>query len=41
VVPKALRDAVYNVVATRRYRLFGRYEQCMVPPANVRHRFVE
>lgn len=41
VVPKVLRDAVYNVVATRRYRLFGRYDQCMVPPADVRHRFVE
>ena len=40
-VPKARRDAVYNGVARRRYRLFGRYDQCMVPPPDVRHRFVE
>ena len=28
VVPKPARDAVYNVVARNRYRIFGKYEAC-------------
>ena len=27
-VPKPLRDAVYNLVACNRYRIFGKYETC-------------
>ena len=33
VVPKPLRDAVYNLVARNRYRIFGKYEACFVPDA--------
>ena len=32
-VPKPLRDAVYNLVARNRYRIFGKYEECFVPDA--------
>lgn len=31
VVPKALRDAAYRLVARNRYRWFGRRETCFVP----------
>ena len=41
VVPKVLRDALYDVVARTRYRVFGRYEQCLAPRPEFRGRFVE
>jgi predicted DCC family thiol-disulfide oxidoreductase YuxK len=40
-VPKPLRDAVYNFVARNRYRIFGRYDECMVPDAGLRARVLE
>jgi predicted DCC family thiol-disulfide oxidoreductase YuxK len=40
-VPKPLRDAVYNLVARNRYRIFGRYEACFVPGAELRARVIE
>jgi predicted DCC family thiol-disulfide oxidoreductase YuxK len=36
LVPKPLRDAVYNLVARNRYRIFGKYEACFVPDAEFR-----
>jgi predicted DCC family thiol-disulfide oxidoreductase YuxK len=39
--PKPLRDAVYNVVARNRYRIFGKYEECFVPDAGMRGRVME
>ena len=41
MVPKPLRDAVYGVVARNRYRIFGKYEKCFVPDAEVRARVME
>ena len=40
-VPKPLRDAVYNTVARNRYRIFGKYEACFVPDADMRDRVME
>jgi predicted DCC family thiol-disulfide oxidoreductase YuxK len=40
-VPKPLRDAVYNLVARNRYRIFGKYEACFVPDASLRARVIE
>jgi predicted DCC family thiol-disulfide oxidoreductase YuxK len=40
-VPKALRDAVYNIVARNRYRIFGKYEACFVPDESFRARVIE
>ncbi len=40
LVPRAVRDAVYRLIARNRYRWFGRRESCMVPDADVRHRFL-
>ena len=39
-VPRLLRDAVYDIVASSRYAVFGRKEQCMVPTPEVRDRFL-
>lgn len=40
-VPKPLRDAVYNLVAKNRYRIFGKYDACFVPDAEIRARVME
>ncbi|UFZ02044.1 DCC1-like thiol-disulfide oxidoreductase family protein [Bradyrhizobium ontarionense] len=40
-VPKPLRDAVYSVVARNRYRIFGKYESCFIPDAELRKRVLE
>ena len=40
-VPKPLRDIVYNLVARNRYRIFGKYDACFVPDAELRARVLE
>ena len=40
-VPKPLRDAVYNLVAKNRYRIFGKYDACFTPDADMRDRVME
>jgi len=40
-LPKPLRDAVYNLVARNRYRIFGKYESCFMPDAAMRGRVLE
>lgn len=41
VLPTAMLDHVYNVVARNRYRMFGRFEQCLTPRPEFRARFVD
>ena len=40
-VPKPLRDAVYNMIARNRYRIFGKYKTCFVPDAAFGDRVME
>jgi len=40
-LPKPLRDAVYDFIARNRYRIFGKYEECFVPDAELRERVIE
>ena len=40
IVPRRWRDALYDVLAGNRYRIFGRYDRCEIPPAGLRDRFV-
>lgn len=39
-LPGVLKVPLYRVVARNRYRLFGRYETCMMPDDRVRARFL-
>ncbi|NKB87677.1 MAG: DUF393 domain-containing protein [Acidobacteria bacterium] len=41
VVPAAIRDAIYSLVARNRYRWFGRESTCMLPTAEVAGRFLD
>lgn len=40
LVPRPIRDWVYDLVARKRYRWFGRSETCMVPPVDHDDRFL-
>jgi len=39
-VPRVVRDAGYDLLARVRYDVFGQKEECMVPDADLRERFL-
>ena len=41
VLPRGLRDFVYQLVARNRYRVFGKYESCMLPEPKHRAKFLD
>ena len=41
VLPTVILDGLYDLVARSRYRIFGRYEQCLAPRPEIRDRFVD
>ena len=41
IIPPFVRDAVYNFIARNRYRWFGKYDECIVPPPEMKERFME
>src|SRR5262245_33122260 len=41
VVPKAILDRFYDLVARTRYRAFGRLETCALPRPELRRRFID
>jgi predicted DCC family thiol-disulfide oxidoreductase YuxK len=41
LVPRRVRDWLYDLVAANRYDWFGRKDQCMVPDEDVSDRFLE
>jgi predicted DCC family thiol-disulfide oxidoreductase YuxK len=40
VVPRPIRDYVYDVVARNRYRWFGRHDACIAPTSELESRFI-
>ncbi|MEP6717558.1 MAG: DCC1-like thiol-disulfide oxidoreductase family protein [bacterium] len=40
VLPRTLRDGIYKQVATNRYRVFGKYDSCMLPDPQHRAKFL-
>jgi predicted DCC family thiol-disulfide oxidoreductase YuxK len=40
IVPKAIRDAVYKLIAKNRYRWFGQREECMMMMPGLADRFL-
>ncbi len=40
VLPRFLRDAVYDFIARNRYRWFGQKDACMIPTAELQKRFL-
>ena len=41
LVPRAWRDAAYDWMARRRYRMFGRFDACPIPSPETRQRFLD
>ncbi|MCU0335977.1 MAG: thiol-disulfide oxidoreductase DCC family protein [Chitinophagaceae bacterium] len=41
LVPRPLRDGVYNLIARNRYRWFGKKEECWLPRPEWRSRFLD
>lgn len=41
VLPRFLRDALYNYVATHRYKWFGKKNECMIPTPQLKARFLD
>jgi predicted DCC family thiol-disulfide oxidoreductase YuxK len=41
VLPRPVRDSIYGLVARNRYRLFGKFESCMLPAPNDRAKFLD
>jgi predicted DCC family thiol-disulfide oxidoreductase YuxK len=39
IVPKFLRDAVYNFIAKHRYKWFGKKEECWIPTPELQQLF--
>ena len=40
LVPKIVRDYIYDLIARNRYRIFGKYDTCPLPPSELRSRFL-
>jgi predicted DCC family thiol-disulfide oxidoreductase YuxK len=40
IVPKFVRDGIYNWVAKNRYKWFGKKDECMIPSPELKARFL-
>lgn len=40
VVPKFIRNSVYDYIAKNRYKWFGKKESCMIPTAELKSKFL-
>jgi len=41
IIPPFLRNAVYDFIASNRYKWFGKKETCWIPDPELRSRFIE
>lgn len=41
IVPKFIRDGVYNLVANNRYKWFGKKNECWIPTPELKRRFLD
>src|SRR5882672_11082079 len=41
ILPRWLRDRIYNLVARNRYQVFGKHETCMLPEPKHRGKFLD
>ncbi len=40
ILPKVIRDWVYNYIAKNRYNWFGKKDTCMIPSEKIKNRFL-
>ena len=41
IVPRPIRNAIYDWVARNRYQWFGKKDKCMIPTPGLKNRFLE
>ena len=41
IIPKFMRDGLYNIIARNRYKWFGKKESCMIPTPELKERFLD
>lgn len=41
LIPKFMRDRVYDVIGNHRYRWFGKYDSCWIPDDESRKKFID
>ena len=41
IIPRPIRNCLYDFVARHRYQVFGKYEACMLPDPRHKHKFIE
>lgn len=41
VIPKFIRDSMYNYIGKHQYKWFGRKEKCMLPTEDLKDRFIQ
>jgi len=41
IIPKFIRDAIYNIIAKNRYKWFGKKNECMIPTAELKSLFLD
>ena len=41
VLPTAILERIYDLIARNRYRLFGRFDHCLAPRPEFRRRFID
>ncbi len=41
VLPRIIRDKIYDWVASHRYQWFGKKDQCMIPSTEISQRFLK
>lgn len=40
IIPRFIRDPIYNLISRNRYRMFGKKDQCMIPTGELKARFI-
>jgi predicted DCC family thiol-disulfide oxidoreductase YuxK len=40
IIPRAVRDFFYDLIAKSRYRIFGKRDECMIPTPELKERFL-
>ena len=40
IIPKIVRDFIYNIISKNRYKWFGKKEECMIPTPELKAKFL-
>lgn len=40
IIPKFIRDSLYNLIAKHRFKIFGKSDSCFLITDNIRHKFL-